>query len=189
MSSTQANGAMSEKPLFSTDLISPTVSAALPQGYIIRPLQRGDYARGFLDVLRVLTTVGDISLEAWNKRYDWMEQRSGEYFVLCVVDTSREEANCIVGTGTVLVERKFIHELGAVGHIEDIAVAKDQQGKKLGLRIIQALDFVAESVGCYKTILDCSEANEGFYIKCNFRRAGLEMARYYDMTGKPKSQV
>lgn len=43
-----------------------------------------------------------------------------------------------------------IHDLGLVGHIEDIAVAKDQQGKKLGLRIIQALDYVAEKVGCYK---------------------------------------
>lgn len=72
-----------------------------------------------------------------------------------------------------------IHNLGLVGHIEDIAVAKDQQGKKLGLRLIQALDFVAEKVGCYKTILDCSEANEGFYVKCGFRRAGLEMAHYY----------
>jgi GNAT superfamily N-acetyltransferase len=149
----QVNGALSnsrDQPLFSTDLISPSVSAALPENYIIRPLQRSDFSHGFLDVLRVLTTVGDITAEAWDKRYDWMEQRSGEYFVLCVVDTSREEKSSIVGTGTVLVERKFIHELGQVGHIEDIAVAKDQQGKKLGLRIIQALDFVAESVGCYK---------------------------------------
>lgn len=151
-SNQQANGATSpaDSPLFSTSLISPTVSAALPEGYILRPLQRSDYTRGFLDVLRVLTTVGDITSEAWNTRYDWMEQRSGEYFVLCVVDTSRPESGNIVGTGTVLVERKFIHELGLVGHIEDIAVAKDQQGKKLGLRIIEALDFVAESVGCYK---------------------------------------
>jgi len=45
---------------------------------------------------------------------------------------------------------RSIHNLGLVGHIEDIAVAKDQQGKKLGLRIIQALDYVAEKVGCYK---------------------------------------
>lgn len=43
-----------------------------------------------------------------------------------------------------------IHNLGLVGHIEDIAVAKDQQGKKLGLRIIQALDHIAEKLGCYK---------------------------------------
>jgi hypothetical protein len=37
-----------------------------------------------------------------------------------------------------------------VGHIEDIAVAKDQQGRKLGLRIILTLDAIAEQVGCYK---------------------------------------
>lgn len=51
--------------------------------------------------------------------------------------------------GAVLTPHS-IHNLGLVGHIEDIAVAKDQQGKKLGLRIIQALDYVAEKVGCYK---------------------------------------
>lgn len=73
-----------------------------------------------------------------------------------------------------------MHSLGLVGHIEDIAVAKDQQGKKLGLRIIQALDHIGEKVGCYKTILDCSEHNEGFYVKCGYRRAGLEMAHYYE---------
>ena len=49
-----------------------------------------------------------------------------------------------------------IHSLGLVGHIEDIAVAKDQQGKKLGMRIIQALDYVAEQVGCYKVSLFAS---------------------------------
>ena len=37
-----------------------------------------------------------------------------------------------------------------VGHIEDIAVLKDQQGKRLGRRIIEALDYLAEKVGCYK---------------------------------------
>jgi len=79
-----------------------------------------------------------------------------------------------------LMLENSIHNLGIAGHIEDIAVAKDQQGKKLGLKIIQALDFIAEKVGCYKSILDCSEANEGFYVKCGFKRAGLEMAHYYE---------
>lgn len=99
--------------------------------------------------------------------------------------------------------RNSIHNLGLVGHIEDIAVTKDQQGKKLGLRIIEALDYVAKKVGCYKvyphpfhslqpmlcpntllfsiqTILDCSDTNEGFYVKCGYKRMGLEMAHYYD---------
>ena len=46
-----------------------------------------------------------------------------------------------------------------MGHIEDIAVDKNQQGKKLGLRIIEALVHISESCGCYKTILDCSDSN------------------------------
>lgn len=45
-----------------------------------------------------------------------------------------------------------------MGHIEDIAVAKDQQGKKLGLSIIQALDYVAEKVGCYKVGVVAADA-------------------------------
>ncbi|PZD27276.1 AdoMet-MTase domain containing protein [Pyrenophora tritici-repentis] len=134
--------AATDGPLFSTDLISPEVLKALPEGYGCRPLEKKDYANGFLDVLRVLTTVGDITEEQWNKRYDWMSARNDEYFLLCITDSS----NAIVGTGALIVERKFIHQLGLVGHIEDIAVAKDQQGKKLGLRIIQALDFVAEKI-------------------------------------------
>lgn len=130
----------------------------------------------------MLTTVGDISEEKWDERFEWMAKRGDEYFLLVIVDGEGK----VVGTGALIVERKFIHNLGLVGHIEDIAVAKDQQGKKLGLRIIQALDYVAEKVGCYKTILDCSEANEGFYVKCGFKRAGLEMAHYYEA---PKPSV
>lgn len=74
-----------------------------------------------------------------------MQKCNGTYYLLVILDGQK-----IVGTGALVVERKFIHGLGLVGHIEDIAVARDQQGKKLGLRIIQALDFVAERVGCYK---------------------------------------
>lgn len=165
-----------EAGMFTDELISHTIAATLPPTYVLRPLRKSDYAIGFLDVLRVLTTVGDITEEEWNERYDWMNnQGKGGYYIMVIEDQGK-----IVGTGALLVERKFIHHLGLVGHIEDIAVAKDQQGKKLGLKLIQALDLVAEKVGCYKCILDCSEANEGFYVKCGYKRAGLEMAHYYD---------
>ncbi|KAJ5705475.1 hypothetical protein N7536_001164 [Penicillium majusculum] len=159
---------VTDGPLFPSTLISPETT---PSG----PCAARDYNRGYLDVLRVLTTVGDITEEAWNQRYDWITSRNDEYYMLVVCDG----ADRVVGTGSLIVERKFIHSLGMVGHIEDIAVEKNQQGKKLGLRIIQALDFVAAQVGCYKSILDCSEVNEGFYVKCGFKRAGLEMAHYY----------
>ncbi|EDN06641.1 glucosamine 6-phosphate N-acetyltransferase [Histoplasma capsulatum] len=165
-----------DAPLFCPSYISPMVQKQLPENYTIRPLRRSDYFSGYLDVLRVLTAVGDFTVEQWNERYDWMAKRGEEYFLLVICDGSGR----VVSTGSLIVERKFIHSLGMVGHVEDIAVEMGQQGKKLGLRMIQALDFVAQKVGCYKSILDCSEANEGFYLKCGFKRAGLEMAHYYN---------
>ena len=69
----------------------------------MRPLQRGDYAAGVLDVLKVLTTVGDVSEEAWMERFDWMAKRGDEYFVLVVCDGEEK----VVGTGCVMVERKL----------------------------------------------------------------------------------
>ncbi|KAF2666178.1 glucosamine 6-phosphate N-acetyltransferase [Microthyrium microscopicum] len=174
-----SSSSSSTDPLFSATLLPPTVQRDLPPGYTIRPLCAADFSEGFLDVLRVLTTVGDISEQQFADRYAYMKKHNDAYFLVVVEDSARPQGMRCVGTGCLVVERKFIHELGLVGHIEDIAVAKDQQGKKLGLRLIQALDGVAEAVGCYKTILDCSDANEGFYVKCGYKRAGLEMAHYY----------
>jgi len=96
-------GSGSEELLFSSNLISPEVLKALPDGYSCRPLKRSDYGAGFLDVLSVLTVVGKISEEAWNERYDWMSKRNDEYFLLCILDASQK----IVGTGAVFVERKL----------------------------------------------------------------------------------
>ena len=90
-------------PLFSESLISEAVKQALPEKYSMRPLQRSDYKAGVLDVLRVLTSVGDISEEAWTERYDWMAKRGDEYFVLVVCDGEEK----VVGTGCVMVERKL----------------------------------------------------------------------------------
>lgn len=45
--STEMNGALAdETPLFSPILISAEVSAALPEGYSMRPLRRSDYYNG-----------------------------------------------------------------------------------------------------------------------------------------------
>lgn len=98
----------SETPLFHSCLVSPEVSSSLPPGYSLRPLQRSDFHTGFLDVLRILTTVGDVTEDRWNERYEWMRKRNadgqgpGEYFILIIWDGRK-----VVGTGTLLVERKL----------------------------------------------------------------------------------
>ncbi|KAF3077843.1 Glucosamine-phosphate N-acetyltransferase-like protein [Orbilia oligospora] len=181
------------------------ITAALPLGYTIRELQKTDKAE-VLEVLTVLTTVGDITNAAWDERFEYISKHDDTYTILCIIDDEGK----VCATGSLIIERKLlvsilvsvevwwnssaiannglglnsgvssIRNCGLVGHIEDIAVAKDQQGKKLGLRMINALDHIAEKAGCYKSILDCSENNRGFYEKCGFKFAGVEMAHYYN---------
>lgn len=76
---------------------------------------------------------------------------------------------------TLIQGSDSLRNLGSCGHIEDIAIASEQQGKKLGLRIIQTLDAIAQAAGCYKAILDCSEKNRPFYEKCGYKLAGIQM--------------
>lgn len=100
------NPPSSDTPLFPPELISPAVTAALPTGYTIRPLRKGDYSKGFLDVLQVLTTVGDIDQQAFEERYEEMSRRNDAYYILCILD-GEEDVGKIVGTGALVVERKL----------------------------------------------------------------------------------
>ncbi|KAL4063791.1 acyl-CoA N-acyltransferase [Scleroderma yunnanense] len=161
--------------MFSQELISCEVENQLPSGLIMRPLASTDYRRGHLTVLSVLTVVNDLGEDAWVAQFNAMRASPQTYYSLVIVDQATDK---IVGVGTVFIERKFIRGLGSVGHIEDIAVDKSQQGKKLGMRIIQALTHISENVGCYKTILNCSEENMPFYEKCGYKKKELEMAKY-----------
>jgi glucosamine-phosphate N-acetyltransferase len=136
----------------------------------MRPLASTDYDRGHLSVLSVLTQAPDVGAEAWAAQFQAMRSESA-YYILVIVS---RETDQIVGAGGIFLERKFLRGLGRVGHIEDIAIAREMQGKKLGLRIIQALTHISEEVGCYKTILNCNENNirAFFCARCPGRNTG-----------------
>lgn len=91
--------------LFSAELISPDVSAALPEGYRLRALRKTDFDSGFLDCLRVLTTVGEITQDQFERQFDDME-KAGAYYIIVIEDTNRSEIS-VVGTGALIVEKKL----------------------------------------------------------------------------------
>ena len=115
-------------------------------------------------MLGILTETPDVGADAWASQFHHLRDTPATYYILVVVarDTDR-----IVASGGVFIERKFLRGLGRVGHIEDIAVSREMQGKKLGLRIIQALTHISEGVGSYKTILNCSDENLRTFNSCS----------------------
>ena len=76
--------------------------------------------------------------------------------------------------------RFSIHDLGIIGHIEEIAILKDYQKKGLGVKLLASISSIAKNVGCYKTILGSGEHNEPFYEKCGFEKQGRVMGQYYE---------
>eukprot|EP00775_Hariotina_reticulata_P013371 gene13371-13498_t len=86
----------------------------------------------------------------------------------------------VVGTAALVVERKFVHACGKVGHIEDVVVDQAARGQKLGQKLIDELVKVAQEQGCYKVILDCAEHNVEFYGKCGLIRKEVQMVKYFD---------
>jgi len=161
--------------LFDHKLIPNDVRAALPDHLHIRPLASTDYDRSHLAVLAVLTQTPDPGPAAYAAQFATLIATPNTYYTLVIVNKSSDR---IVGVGCVFMERKFLRNLGIVGHIEDIAVDKSAQGAKLGLRIIQALTGISEALGAYKTILNCSTENIPFYQKCGYVEKEHEMAKY-----------
>ena len=87
--------------------------------------------------------------------------------------------NVIIGTITLLIEAKIIHNMGKVAHIEDVVVDPNYRGTNLGKTLVKKVTDIADEANCYKIILDCGEHNEIFYKKCEFKRKGVQMARYF----------
>lgn len=90
-----------------------------------------------------------------------------------------KKGELLVGTITILIEPKIIHNLSRVAHIEDVIVDETVRGLGIGrLLVNRALD-VGRLYGCYKVILDCSPRCMAFYSKMGFEHKGEQMALYY----------
>jgi glucosamine-phosphate N-acetyltransferase len=141
----------------------------------IRRLEENDYELGFLNILTELTTVGTISKEEWLNQFKIVSSNSSiEIWVI-----HNTLLNKILGSATLFIEPKFIHNCSNVGHIEDVVLSKSTQGTGLGKKIVTFLVERAKLRGCYKVILDCNQETIGFYQKCGFRVKDTQMALYY----------
>ena len=136
---------------------------------IIRELKKEDIWNGFLKSLDSLKQASDIDKTKAEEVFEKIN--SNPDYIIAVAEIDGK----IVGSTTLLIESKFIHQGGLVGHIEDVSVDKEFQGKKIGEKIMKYLLEVSKNRGCYKTILNCTDDVKQFYEKLGFKQVASEL--------------
>lgn len=141
-------------------------------GFTVRRIEEDDLRNGFFQTLSNLTEVGEISNDLEKAKGIFHKIKSNSlYNILVAVKDDGE----IIGAATLLLEQKFIHDGGKVGHIEDIVTKKGYERMGVGSTLVQASVELARKNNCYKVILDCAEKNVVFFEKVGFRRHGILM--------------
>ena len=135
----------------------------------IREIEEGDIEKGFLDSLDFLRKASDYEK---NDPYEILKKikQNPNHIIHVAVDDNK-----IIGSTTLFIEQKFIHDGGLVGHIEDVVVRKSYEGQGIGMKLVISLLDVAKQRKCYKTILNCEDSLKPFYEKIGFKKATNEM--------------
>ncbi|MCZ6584253.1 MAG: GNAT family N-acetyltransferase [Thaumarchaeota archaeon] len=140
----------------------------------IRELEEKDLFNGFLESMDSLKLASNLDIEKAKEIFEKISSNSNHFIYVAILDGR------VVGSTSMLIEPKFIHDGGNVAHIEDVVVSKDYQGKGIGEMLMQSLLNLAKDNNCYKTILDCTDEVKLFYEKIGFKRNSNGMR--YDHT-------
>lgn len=130
----------------------------------IRELQDDDLFNGFLESMDSLKQASNLDKEKAEEIFKKINSNPNHYVYVAILDGR------VVGSTSMIIEPKFIHNGGNIAHIEDVVVSKEHQGKGIGEMLMNSLLELAKNNNCYKTILDCSDEVKPFYEKIGFKR-------------------
>ena len=129
----------------------------------IREIEEGDLEKGFLETLDFLRNSSELDKNKAKEILKKIKQNPNHIIHVAIDDRK------IVGSTTLFIEQKFIHNDGFVGHIEDVVVRKDYEGKGIGIKLVTSMLECAKEKNCYKTILDCKDDVKKFYERIGFK--------------------
>lgn len=134
--------------------------------FVIRSMVEDDLYRGFLEVLNCLRP----TLLLPDAAREVFAFRSTNYSMITVVATDTTKGGQVVGTATVIFDKKFLHGGSYAAQIEDVAVLADYQGQGVGALLVNyCVDFARRSQA-YKVSLTCSDEVLPFYEKLGFSK-------------------
>ena len=129
----------------------------------IREIEEDDIEKGFLETLDFLRNASSLDKNKAKEILNEIKQNPN-HIIHVAIDNEK-----IVGSTTLFIEQKFIHDGGYVGHIEDVVVRKDYERKGIGIKLVTSMLERAKEKNCYKTILDCKDDVKQFYERIGFK--------------------
>ena len=138
----------------------------------LREVKHDDYVKGHLMLYQQLTTIEPSTMDYFQYR-NFVDTLNENHKIFVI-----EFREKIIGSVTVLIEHKLIHNFGKVAHIEDLVVDTRFRGHKLGQKLIEQAKEYAKEQNCYKILLDCKEELVSYYNKCGFQNKGSQMTIY-----------
>jgi len=136
----------------------------------IESLNINNYNTSYLNLLKQLSNSNiDYNSEKSNL---FLENLNDKHIIKILIN----ETNIIIGSITIIKERKIIHNYNIAAHIEDVVIHEDYRGKGLGKKLINIAKY--ECSECYKIILNCTEEMVYFYEKNGFQKKNVQMAIY-----------
>lgn len=128
----------------------------------------------YCSLLQQLTTINpdQITQEQFNKQLAIIKSNPYHKIIIAKIN------GVIVGTSTVLIEPKIIHNLSRVAHIEDVLVDSNYRTCGIGSILMKKVIDISKEFNCYKIILDCSLSKIDFYKKFDFVVKETQMVLY-----------
>ena len=151
--------------------------------YTIRNLHDTDYSTNYLQLLAQDFAINSNTI-TYTDFADYVSKLHNNHQIF-VIENDNNDTNInatnsqIIGSSTIFIETKIIHNFGKVAHIEDVIVHNEHRGHGLGKLLLDKCIEIAKQEGCYKIILDCSDNNCKFYERCGFMKKGNQMALYF----------
>jgi len=136
---------------------------------ILRELLLSDFYKGYFSLLKQLSVV---NYDTFNDfKPTWYKYAQNNHHFIYVI----EDNNKIIGSGTIILEPKFIRDGTFVGHIEDIVIDENYRNKKLSSMIVKKLKQVGFEHNCHRITLNCTEYNSKYYLTRGFKKSTLCM--------------
>lgn len=143
--------------------------------YSIREIKEQDVNSSYINLLSQLSEIDDRYITQ-EKTKEYLDTLDSKHKIFVIEDLNTQH---IVGSGTVLIEEKIIHNYGKVGHIEDVVIDHSYRKNGLGKILLEYLtDYCIINNKCYKCILDCKYENINFYKNCGYQENQVQMSLY-----------